>query len=389
MCAYIDGNYSHCRRPLSPEPPENGHGSLVEMRSPLREISPPLVPDYPQHDDDINMEPRRRLPAGSSVAQTSPRSAAIEDKGARPIHNLPSRSSAINHSASQSSKTSTTSSYFNTKTTNSGATSSKSGRSKEERDKAIALALQSIDCPPTTRQLVPSTASSSQRSATLVNDAPHDHEDQRDPSFDFDLLDQFENDENEPPASSSSLAKGKGSSSLQPAFESASTKNVCEERGGSPDYFMSDDDRLDPAVWDKLDEMETAGSGMPQNTAKTPDPSHNGAAAGGTGPSSGVRRAGALSKQRSVIEIEDSDEDKGEEMLEADDKENEPVQARSVRRRVDRDVDEVEILGPPVPMSQRIGSQRTASQRTASQRTGRPAARSQNPVDVISLSDSD
>lgn len=71
----------------------------------------------------------------------------------------------------------------------------------------------------------------------------------------------------------------------------------------------------------------------------------------------------------SVIEIADSDED--EEMLEADDKENEPVQARSVRRRVDRD--EVEILGPPVP---------------SSQRTGRPA-RTQNPVDVITLSDSD
>jgi len=47
------------------------------------------------------------------------------------------------------------------------------------------------------------------------------------------------------------------------------------------------------------------------------------------------------------------------------------VQARSVRRRVERD--EVEILGPPVP----------------SQRTGRPAARTQNTAEVISLSDSD
>jgi RecQ-mediated genome instability protein 1 len=73
-----------------------------------------------------------------------------------------------------------------------------------------------------------------------------------------------------------------------------------------------------------------------------------------------------------VIEIDDSDE----EMLEADDKENQPVPTRHVRRRTEDGIAGPAFTLPSQPQSQRM-----------SQKSKRPVVLATNPEDIIDLSD--
>ncbi|KAF8150793.1 hypothetical protein B0H34DRAFT_152469 [Crassisporium funariophilum] len=434
-----------------PQPPAAVHRNniappplppMAAVRSPLRDIaSPPSPPPFPKHNDDMDMEPRRRrvppTPALTNVASTS--TAVGVSNQTRRISGLPKHhtrtSNGSNHLSEESrtpaaeratlthvaSKQSTNSSYFNS--SNSGnSTAVGSGSTARRRDYDINMDVEKFDFNflPTTRQL----------SRTFSSPSPFPSPSQPakvgDDSFDFDLLNDVYPDENlpPPPAQQPPASRDKGKGRVGPSLYSTPIvpqKSSSESADGGPaddessdDYGMMDDenDFADAEFLKKLDRVEMEALGGSSSKIYSPgnvlqQPPSSGSGSGGycstsssfvyvnrkstTGDSKDSKKGfidtskappATSGRVPAVIDIDDSDED--EDMLGADDKENEPVATRHVRRRTvaeDRGLDSG-VLGRAFssqawPISQ--------SQRT----DGRPVVLATNPGDVLDLSDSD
>jgi hypothetical protein len=264
---------------------------------------------------------------------------------------------------------------------------------------------------------------------------------QQEKSFDFDFLDEIDPDQNQPPApaqqeSSSRVTlappldlKGKGRAEPYSPFVDQSKKSQCKiDDAGSDDYGMmeiDDNDFANPKFVEDLYrvEMEALG-GRDTNGAQAPSlvegvglPSSSVS----MGESSGsyvlvdgdkkISSSASISapitsssstkpiKQLEIIEI-DSDED--DEMLDTDDKENEPVATRHVKRRMEDLDEEVRERGrgllasqgwdPPLSGSSRITGLKSQTQNQNRSQNGTQGLKSRvlaMSEDVIDLSDSD
>lgn len=365
------------------------------MRSPLREISPPPDIDLVQrHTDDVNMEPRRRVPAGAGHPDNTSLPEIVEftwdGKEERPIAALPSRlgrtgigshahdeqamdmrptyaqRSTLTFAGSKNVKPASESRYFG----NAGPVPKSSALSKAERDRSIMAALQedSLDftLTPTPRQLV----------RTIPASPPAPLQKESNGSFDFDLLDEFGADENQPPPPR--VDKGKAPDRHQPLFLPDTPPAKAQEFSADSDDYAMDDDFPPDFRWDDVDEVEKAAAPVPgsSNIGRQLFPSSKGHSLHTLIDPCTYDRKPSLSATSStrptapprvpldVIEIDDSDE----EMV---DKENQPVPARHVRQRM---TNERSSFGS-TPM--------------LSQRTGKPVVQALNPDDVIDLSDSE
>lgn len=358
---------------------------LQAIRSPLREISAPPIPQFAEHDDDIEMEPRRRLPAASSLNNHPVASTSTNAPQTRPIIGLPSRhtrtslASNINDEAQMeivTTNTSTLSSaelhkniaaksaYFDA---SAGPNPKTASSSKQAKDLDFTFAVTSRQLAPNLPSPSPELYLETQRSGA------------KDASFDFDFLDELD-DENLPPRIDKGKAPERPNQPITSiSHDTAPKAQTTEEEPGSDDYGMDDIDFGDADFWDNVDkviEKAVADGDAPMAPVHNP-PSSASASASGSGTSSSYvmfdkkmtvgksdrSSAPAPTQILDVIEINDSDED----MYEAEDKENQPVPTRHVR--------------------QRMGDNREGP--ALSQRTGRPVILAKNPEDVIDLSDSD
>ena len=381
-------------------------------RSPLRDISPPPSPPlFPQHDDDMDMGARRRrVPELSSTSSTTINASSSKNisgnRQGRPVIGLPrgrksntSTTSNGNKPISQSeeadldvkieerppsaaerntpthaaaSQNNTTSSHFN-------KNNSKCDPDGVDPDD-VNMDVENLDFnfSPTTRQLTRLYRPSPSTSVDLPLRVQVEQR-RQDNSFDFDLLDEIDPDENRPPPpaqqrpSNAALAprdlKGKGRAEPCSSINQRPGSRSKIDDAGSDDYGMmgiDDNDFANVEFLQNLDrvEMEALSSGGDTNGSQVPN-------AGGVGLSSSLMSMGGSSgsfvvvegdkktsssssgsvpvtsssssssskptEHPEIIEIGSSDED--DEMLGADDKENEPVATRHVKRRTE-DLDE-------------------------------------------------
>ncbi|KDR78871.1 hypothetical protein GALMADRAFT_137857 [Galerina marginata CBS 339.88] len=398
-------------RPSSPQP-EAQIPAVVAVRSPLRDISPPPMPSFPQHNDDVDMEPRRRLPATSYLHNVPEPSGSKEARNDRPVIGLPSRhtrtstggASDKNEEAEGNgratfaeratltfagSQKKGTSSYFN-----GNAAASGSGSSRRPKDD-INTAVENLDFnfEPTGGQM----------RRTFLHSSPAGSPTQADP-FDFDFLDEV-GQENKRPPPQAAINKGKGRADVSMGGSSLQPPHRIGDDASS-DYGMDDDkDFANPNFLEDLDKLEKAAL----QTAHPPSSgSGSGSVSGSHGSSLLSSSSVALTDKNSVIvksrppavmppsthaprstvhhdeiiEIDDSDDDM---ILEADDKENEPVATRHVRRRTEDDGNEAGVSS----RSSTFASQIRSKPPMLSQKTGRPIVLATNADDIIDLSDSD
>ncbi|KAH9481602.1 RecQ-mediated genome instability protein 1 [Psilocybe cubensis] len=368
------GLYARLGRPLTPvtQNPEPAQYRYADVpgaaRSPLRDISPPPLPaQMSQHDDDIEMEPRRRIPVDSSLNRVPNQVGSDNSSRDRAIAALPSRQNwtkadcdaqtnritpraeraTLVFAGSQSSK-STTSEYFNGNSVASGSNIAKL------RSQEINNTVQNLDfnLEPTGRQL----------SHTLPSPDYFSDVDQ----FDFDLLDDVDR-ENQQPISTNKEMESHGPSSVP------QDRDI--QDASSDDYGMDDLTAIDTSFLEACDKIEKdaitkTGFAHPSSSTNVPFNS-NPCTSLVSPPLSTVASSGGASRIVDVIEINDSDED----VLEADDKENAPVATRHVRRRTDTN-------------SRPSRSQSHRSQNTL-KKPGQPIVLATNPDDIIDISDSD
>lgn len=186
-------------------------------------------------------------------------------------------------------------------------------------------------------------------------------------SFDFDLLDEINSDENAPPKWNN---KGKGRA-VDHQQEQKKKKALVD--GDSSDYGMDDDDNTfaDSAFLETLDRVEkqAMGKGGQKSSSSTFPPKST----------VNHSQASSISKtanpRSDVIEIDDESDG---------DKENDFVPMRHVRQRREEH-SESELTRGRSPTT----SQRWENSQTSNQKKGRAAVRSTNFNDVIDISDSD
>ncbi|KAF9485165.1 hypothetical protein BDN70DRAFT_796385 [Pholiota conissans] len=374
LTEFKQGLRTRLGRPYSPEPePLPQPPAAVDvMRSPLREISPPPVPQFVDHNDDVDIEPRRRIPANSSL-NNPPSTASVDPHQPRPIIGLPSRHTRASLASndnddiveidkataiSQNNKI-TKSAYFDE---NTGSSSKMASSSKQMQDFDFTF-----------------TSTIRQSARTLPSPSPELSLEPKHPGpkdeFDFDFLDELGANENQPP---SYVNKGKAPEhGAQSTGSSHPPANNFDP--GSDDYGMDDIGFVDADFWDRVDQVVEKANAERSNSLPVNHPPSS-ASASGSGTSSSYVKVDKQPTKKStqsrgtpnpppptrilgVIEIDDSDEEMGE----ADDKENQPVPTRHVRQRMDN-------------------SRQTPA---LSQRTGRPVVLASKPEDVINLTDSD
>ena len=380
---------SHPRLPLLPEP-ATPQGIVdqplgvqppihpASARSPLRDISPPPVPAFPERDDDINLEPRRRIP-NRSVLRAIPDPSSSGERKIVPLPTRHSRMSGDNQEDVRKPSVAerATLLYAGASQSNSATSSclgSGSGHTLRSSAFEVNKVVEHLDfnMKPTGRQL----------SRTLPSPSPEppatNQHTRLEPSpFDFDFFDEAGGNQRpgiQPPKNND---KGKG-----PMQIDHSTKNPVHRGGDSSDEygFMDDEnDFANASFLGDLDRVEKAALEASYSSVSVPrSSSMSGSGAASSSLASSyimvdkgkgtTKSTGEPATQASdVIEIDDSDE----EMLEADDKENKPVPTRHVRRRT-----EDGIAGPAFPSQQRT-----------SQKSKRPVVLASNPEDIIDLSD--
>ena len=377
----------HPRLPPLPEPQEVVDQPLeiqppppsASARSPLRDISPPPVPAFPERDDDVNLEPRRRIP-NRSVLRAIPDPSS---SGERKIVPLPTRHSSSGDQeevrrpsvAERATLVQAGVSQSNFATLGTAGGSGHALRSSAFEVNKVVEHLD-FNMKPTGRQL----------SRTLPSPSPEPPADnqhtQLEPSpFDFDFLDEA--DENQRPGIQPPKNNDKGKGPMQVDHP---TKNPVHRGGDSSDeYGLMDDenDFADASFLGDLDRGEKAALEASYSSVSVPRSS----SMSGSGVSSSLassyvivdkgkgttKPTGEQAMHTSdVIEIDDSDE----EMLEADDKENQPVPTRHVRRRTEDGIAGPAFALPSQPRSQRM-----------SQKSKRPVILATNPEDIIDLSD--
>ncbi|KAF9525640.1 hypothetical protein CPB83DRAFT_795942, partial [Crepidotus variabilis] len=317
------GLYQRLGRPLPPAPDEAPGPVQVPnyapppARAPLRDISP-AAPT--RHDDDIDMEPRRRLPTKSSANQITLAPSTDEP---RPVKPLPARQprSSVDSSTGAIDTKSSPSYYFN-----GGASSS---RPAENVGLSVA---------PTTRQ----------QSLNLPSPAPFSSA--KNGSFDFDLLDEFEHDENAPPKTSSS-DKGKGRAISAPTANHMRPPTPVND--ASSDYGMDDDAFLDPNFLENLDKIEKEAMEKVSKSKASAEQASS--------------KPSSSSKTAEVIELDSSEDE---------DKENTFVPMRHVRQRTEDKIAAGSLRGRSPPASVR-------------QSQKKKVVTAINLDDVIDLSDSD
>ena len=219
----------------------------------------------------------------------------------------------------------------------------------------------------------------------------------KNPAFDFDLLDEVDNDENAPPPPvPSTTNKGKGRADLAP-FASSTLKpppaRPANRDGDSSDYDMYDDDFADADFLEDLNQVEKAAlEGKPVVTGTTHPPSSGSGSGTRSGTSSSMVNGGTGTENRAqhtsspahavdVIEIDDDTDN--------EDKENMRVPTRHVKRRTARDSDEDAAVDVPRGRSPTLASQMWRPSQGLSQRTGKPVVLAKRPSDFIDLSDSE
>ena len=357
------------RRPLSPEPQENqpinppANVAPAVVRSPLRDISPPPAPLFPQHEDDIEMEPRRRLPVNSSLNNAPVAGSSKEKKQDRPIAGLPSRhprtSTGSTSDQSESKTVRKVSAAERATLVYAGSQAQTVTSPYFERSAASGSSKLDFHLDPTGRQA----------KQTLPDPGPSSHPG----DFDFELFDDMDQ-ENAPPAK---IDKGKGRADAS----NSSSKTLSSALGddNSSDYGMDDsNDFADPAFLEDLAKVEKAalssgGSVPSSHVSSDPVQAPIGALPARSSPAS------VKAPPSEVIEIDDSDD----EMLGNDDKENEPVATRHVRRRTE-DAENPFLSSPGQPST--ILSQKRMPM---SQKTGKPVILAKKQSDIIDLSESD
>lgn len=376
--------------PASTPAPAPARPVAAAARSPLRDISPPPSPrPFSQHDDDMGLGTRRRrVPESSSsttVSASSSKNISGNIKG-RPIVGLPrgrksntsttsngnksqsdepgldleiedrrpsaaERNTPTNTAASQNTTT-TSSSHFNNY--------SKSDPDNVDRyDPNMDVENLDFNFSPTTRQ---STRLYRPPSASTSLDIPLSEQIQQreDKSFDFDLLDEIDPDENQPPQPKkpSSFAtlppshdlKGKGRAQPSPGLLSK------VDDASSDDYGMmgiDDNDFADAEFLANLSRVEkealtSVGDANKSqvSTSGNVDSSFMsmGGSSGsfvvvdgdkktssfGSAPITSSSSSTKITDQLEIIEIGSSDDEMG-----TDDKENEPVATRHVKRRTE------------------------------------------------------
>lgn len=423
---------------------------------------------------------RRRVPASSSTASSSRN--VSDNIQERPIVGLPrgrksntsttisnhtkhvseseeldveivreGRPSAAERSAltyAAASQNDTTSSYHFNKT----------NRKRDPDDVNMDVENLNFNFSPTTRQLARTYRPSPSTSVDIPLRVQLQQR-QNDRSFDFDLLDEIDQDENQPPPppqqpSSSAAAiavpppppsrdlKGKGR--VEPfspfSIEKARKRSLSLSKiddASSDDYGMmgiDDNDFADAEFLEKLDrvEMQALLSGGDANGSSHGAtsagvgllPSSSGSIGGPSGSGSGsassyvlvdgdkqisssvsapIASASSSSSTKPIkpMEIIEIDSDEDDEMLGTDDKENEPVAIRHVRRRTEDQDEGLRERGRGLFASQ--GWNPLPSDGGGGRRNGGLGSQSQNrslglkpravlatsPKDVIDLSDSD
>ena len=364
-------------------------------RSPLRDISPPLSPPlFPQHDDDMGLGTRRRrVPEPSSsttISASSSRNISGSIQG-RPIIGLPrgrksnasttsnanksqsdepdldleieerppsaTERNTLTHTAASSQNNTTTSFHFN------------NNNSKSDPDDIdpydFDMDIENLDFnfSPTTRQSTrlyrpsPSTSVDIPLSVQIQQ--------RQDKSFNFDLLDEI--DENQPPP----LAQQKNPSSFATEHPSRDLKgkgranpslgSLSKVDDASSDYGMmgiDDNDFADADFLENLSRVEkealtTGGDanessqvsnvggadlsfismGCSSGSFVVVDGDKKTSSSGSGSGSAPITSSSSLSKtteKLEIIEIGSSDDEMG-----TDDKENEPVATRHVKRRTE------------------------------------------------------
>lgn len=316
----------------------------------------------------------------------------------------------------------------------------KNNRKRDPDDINMDVEKLDFNVSPTTRQLTRLYRPSPSTSADIPLRVQLQQQNQ-DKSFDFGLLDEIDPDQNQPPApvhqkpSSVGLPpsrdlKGKGRAEPYSPFVNHSKESLSKiDDASSDDYGMmgiDDNDFADAEFLENLDRVEMeALSGGDANGAHAPSATESvglpsssvnmGASFGSFVLVDGDKKTSAPAfasitssssskkpiEQLEIIEIGSSDED--DEMLGTDDKENEAVATRHVKRRTE-DLDEgVTERGRGLLASQGWNPIQSggSARRTGLRSHGRNQNRNQNgsqglksqvlatSVDVIDLSDSD
>ena len=453
---------------------------VAAVRSPLCDISPPPSPPlFPQHDDDMDMGARRRrVPASESTTSSRNVSDNIKE---RPIIGLPrGRKSNTPTTTSNNNKhvsepeepelgdrerrpsAAERNTLTSAATSQSNATSSHFNKTNSKRDlDDVNMDVEDLDFTfsPTTRQL----SRSYRPSPSTSVDVPLQlqlQERRKDRSFNFDLLDEIDQDENQPPPPGPQQGHSSATAAAAPPpqrdlkskgrAEPFSVGQQCQKRSlslskiddpSSDDYGMmgmDDNDFADAEFLEKLDRVEmealSGGGGTNKSHVATTggvslvglpplSVSGSGSIGGSSGSGSGsgsyvlvdgdkqtsssasapvVSSSLSSTKHADIIEIDSTDED--EEMLGTDDKENEPVATRHVRRRTE-DLDEgvgergrglfaSQEWNPPLAggsrtRSSRLGGHQNQSQIQTRSQGLKPRVLAISPADVIDLSDSD
>lgn len=355
-------------------------------RSPLRDISPPPSPGpFSQHDDDMGLGTRRRRVPESSLSTTISASPSKNISGnikERPIVGLPrgrksNTSTTNNGNKSQSDEpgldleiedrrpsATERNTLTNTAASQNNATTSSHFNKNNSKSDPDNVDPCDLNFSPTTRQstrlyMPPSSSTSLDMPLSVQIQQPEDK------SFDFDLLDEIDHDENQPPqpGKPSSFAtlppppdlKGKGRANPS----SGSLSKV--DDASSDDYGMmgiDDNDFADADFLANLSRVEkealtsVGDANEPQvSTAGGVDLSFmsmggssgsfvvvggdkkttSSSTASGSAPFTfSSSSTGKTTDQLEIIEIGSSDDEMG-----TDDKENEPVATRHVKRRTE------------------------------------------------------
>ena len=380
---------------VAPAPPP-----VVAARAPLRDISPPPSPPlFPQHDDDMDVGVRRRRvpePSSSTALNVSSSRNISGNIQGRAIIGLPrGRRSDTSTTASNDNKHISQSEELDldleingerqlstaklmSAASRNNTTSHHFNKHNDPDDVIMDVENLDFNFSPTMRQATrlyrpsPSTSVDIPLKVQLQQ--------QQDNSFDFDLLDEIDPDQNQPPVQqkpssaalpSSRNLKGKGRAEPCSSFVDQPTKSLSKiDDASSDDYGMmgiDDNDFADVEFLENLDrvEMEALGSGdtngayvsstaggvgLPSSSVSMGGPSGSGSSYvfvdGDKKTSSSASVAAPIISSSSstkpierleIIEIGSSDED--DEMLGTDEKENEPVATRHVKRRTE-DLDE-------------------------------------------------
>ena len=306
---------------------------LRAPRAPLRDISPRPAT---LHDDDVDMEPRRKRPTSISLDEQN----NATSSNPRSMKSLPNRlrksgeMSENDHKADANLEGST-SSHLKTI----------SGRSMPFRDTSV-ISVGDSTFTSTRMEFVPPQPERQNSSG-------------RDKwaSFDFDLLTELDDSENAPPKPSQYKGKGRAMYPYSPLKHHPPD-------GHSSDYGIDEENMFeDDGFWEVLDrvEKEALKDGERPNTQSISYVGDGYSQRLSTGPATP-----SLASGNDVIELEDSDEDAN--------KENAFVPMRHVRRKTE------ELSRGRSPTTASQNKRQLSSQRRKKVTT---------PCEVIDISDSD